>query len=1184
MSKQKHLNNNKKSKENIFLNIEKIIDYVYSQNFAEILIQEKSQFLKNIENQIIELLKCQYKENQIEYQKELEIYEKNKNIIRTRYDSDFLLLNSEYKKYKILSSKPTYLTKFRKHCANSEHIPLHKCSNNKFGKFIEIFKNKHYDGEYKIPSINRKISTKNYSYVICTECSTCYMNTLIKIYCSFCKCEYFSSKLDDNINENVLPATWKEYHCKPILVNEMMKCIKCDKILYINLVTKKLVCLNKRCNFSSNPHSIIWKCKMCKNDFRSSAKVFNPLEIKILQNEVWKCLLYKNIAFPKKLFCCAENEKNKNIKYYHDKKCNGELYKWVTNGKEIIVCGLCHAINFYDKFIWTCPICKLKFNSHGKKNRNENENKNLILKNNSKINIKNISIDKYNTDNKPVNIENIENDKLSTRFIKRPIHRHNYSSNIKIFTTDEDYDNENNKNNDNIKEKKLNKKNLSLALNEGSNTAKNVSFLRNNEENLFKINSNNIPKPKHSKRKKTRYQTLFDILEEREKCKINNQSTDENINNENLTNAKNKVNEYYNKKRIKLLEQSKPKTSNKKDKKTLFQKYFVPNEKKNYLINNLINKKYINKTKKLDNNIITISDTEENQDLLDNVSNMNEYDSIKKNLTKKLSGDINIFSSSRIMPPPEPKNNELNMLKIKDKYYSKRYKDEQSITTNDEMNKIKKMKKKTKSKSKKRDRSRINIDKKKYYLQESNNTYKVNNMSAKQNTEIILKRNMTNDIIINNERDKLKMHQFYQTNNVNEIENKENKNNNKLEINKDINNIRENEINYNDEEEKINRDNELKLETEKYNSTKFKKNQIFKRIFLNKIRQNAKIIKAKEKNEILNNDNSNNNIIDNFNINFNNNNNCEMRISPFGDIGQDIVSKDEFIKISNECKIPTFDENNINYLNPIDQGSYGVIYLVEDKNTKKQFALKRVLCQDLEQILKHKKEFELSYSLNHPNLIKIHNVLFKYLDLTTYSLYVLMEKAETDWNKEIEKRIKSQNFYTESELIDIMKQLVSALYYFQTNNIAHRDIKPQNILICKNNIYKITDLGEAKNSDNTSKLATLKGSQLFMSPNLFFVLKYEGNGAKAKHNAFKSDVFSLGYCFLYAMSLDIKLIKLLREETSMFDVLSIMKRFEIENKFSEKFMNIIYKMIQTDEDKRCDFFELNEEINKNFVL
>ena len=195
-----------------------------------------------------------------------------------------------------------------------------------------------------------------------------------------------------------------------------------------------------------------------------------------------------------------------------------------------------------------------------------------------------------------------------------------------------------------------------------------------------------------------------------------------------------------------------------------------------------------------------------------------------------------------------------------------------------------------------------------------------------------------------------------------------------------------------------------------------------------------------------------------------------------------------------------------------------------------------------------------------------------------------MEKAETDWNTEIEKRIKTRNFYTESELINILKQLVSVLYYFQTNNLAHRDIKPQNILICNNNIFKITDLGEAKFSDNISKLSTLKGSQLFMSPNLYLVLKYDGIGTKVKHNVFKSDVFSLGYCLLYAMSLDIKLIASLREETSMFDVLSVMKRFGIENKFSEKFMNIIYKMIQTDEDKRCDFFELNEEINKNFDL
>ena len=132
-----------------------------------------------------------------------------------------------------------------------------------------------------------------------------------------------------------------------------------------------------------------------------------------------------------------------------------------------------------------------------------------------------------------------------------------------------------------------------------------------------------------------------------------------------------------------------------------------------------------------------------------------------------------------------------------------------------------------------------------------------------------------------------------------------------------------------------------------------------------------------------------------------------------------------------------------------------------------------------------------------------------------------------------------KNYYTENELTNILKQLVNALLFLQEKGIAHRNIKPKNILICENNIYKITDLCEAKQNNNEKELLTLKGSQLFMSPNLFFVLKYDGNSLKINHNAFKSDVFSLGYCFLYAMALDIKLIKSIREEKSMVEIKSI---------------------------------------------
>ena len=62
---------------------------------------------------------------------------------------------------------------------------------------------------------------------------------------------------------------------------------------------------------------------------------------------------------------------------------------------------------------------------------------------------------------------------------------------------------------------------------------------------------------------------------------------------------------------------------------------------------------------------------------------------------------------------------------------------------------------------------------------------------------------------------------------------------------------------------------------------------------------------------------------------------------------------------------------------------------------------------------------------------------------------------------------------------------------------------------------------------NGEKQLTIKGSQSFMSPALKDGLKFNRQGVK--HNAFKSDVFSLGYCFLYAMSLDMEILEQARE-------------------------------------------------------
>ena len=144
--------------------------------------------------------------------------------------------------------------------------------------------------------------------------------------------------------------------------------------------------------------------------------------------------------------------------------------------------------------------------------------------------------------------------------------------------------------------------------------------------------------------------------------------------------------------------------------------------------------------------------------------------------------------------------------------------------------------------------------------------------------------------------------------------------------------------------------------------------------------------------------------------------------------------------------------------------------------------------------------------------------------------------------------------------------------------VSHRDIKPQNILLFPNNKYKIADFGEAKKSQNKAEQSTLRGSELYMSPLLYKGYKY--NQKTVVHNPYKSDVFSLGYCLLYAICLNLKVLENVRESSTLRSVINIINKYNINNRYSDEFMKIIYGMIEPNEEIRFDFEDLFSELNK----
>ena len=86
------------------------------------------------------------------------------------------------------------------------------------------------------------------------------------------------------------------------------------------------------------------------------------------------------------------------------------------------------------------------------------------------------------------------------------------------------------------------------------------------------------------------------------------------------------------------------------------------------------------------------------------------------------------------------------------------------------------------------------------------------------------------------------------------------------------------------------------------------------------------------------------------------------------------------------------------------------------------------------------------------------------------------------------------------------------------------------------------------------------------------------NQIDIKHNLFKSDVYSLGLCILYAATLNIDLIYEIRKYVDFNDVKQFI--FDILNEnFSENFIQVIQKMLEINEKFRPDFIELKDIVN-----
>uniref|UniRef100_A0A914Z0U3 Protein kinase domain-containing protein n=1 Tax=Panagrolaimus superbus TaxID=310955 RepID=A0A914Z0U3_9BILA len=87
-----------------------------------------------------------------------------------------------------------------------------------------------------------------------------------------------------------------------------------------------------------------------------------------------------------------------------------------------------------------------------------------------------------------------------------------------------------------------------------------------------------------------------------------------------------------------------------------------------------------------------------------------------------------------------------------------------------------------------------------------------------------------------------------------------------------------------------------------------------------------------------------------------------------------------------------------------------------------------------------------------------------------------------------------------------MRAVLDAVQYLHRNNIAHRDIKAENILISRRQNIKIADFGFVCESPDNFYSRTYCGSRAYSSPEVLTGIRYD---------VFKNDIWSLGVlCFV----------------------------------------------------------------------
>lgn len=190
-------------------------------------------------------------------------------------------------------------------------------------------------------------------------------------------------------------------------------------------------------------------------------------------------------------------------------------------------------------------------------------------------------------------------------------------------------------------------------------------------------------------------------------------------------------------------------------------------------------------------------------------------------------------------------------------------------------------------------------------------------------------------------------------------------------------------------------------------------------------------------------------------------------------------------------------------------GGMGTVYLALDTELGRTVALKVLPREKAENELlvkRFKAEAHAAAQLRHENIVTVYEA-----GQADGLLYIALEYVD---GVDAQQLIDRRGPIPPRRTVEIIKQVAQALQHAYERNIVHRDIKPSNLLIDRQGVVKLTDLGLARSVDEATttsitRAGTTVGTVDYMAPE-------QARDSKAAD--IRSDIYSLGCTWYHLLT------------------------------------------------------------------